>query len=48
MKLERSATTRERYTTTTNEALVALVIRLQWIEIAIDIHQDTTSRPETW
>jgi DNA-binding NarL/FixJ family response regulator len=34
------ANMRERYTTTTNEALVALAIRLQWIEIAIDIHQD--------
>ncbi len=31
---------RARYTTTSNEALVALAIRLQWIEIAIDIHQD--------
>ena len=36
---------RERYTTTTttNEALIALAIRLQWIEIAIDIHQDERS-----
>ena len=40
---------RERYTTTTNEALIALAIRLQWIEIAIDIHQDATSPPpQTW
>jgi DNA-binding NarL/FixJ family response regulator len=39
------ANMRERYTTTTNEALIALAIRLQWIEIAIDIHQDATSPP---
>ena len=40
---------RERYTAPTNEALVALAIRLQWIEIAIDIHQDATSPPpQTW
>jgi|CZKD01.1.fsa_nt_gi DNA-binding CsgD family transcriptional regulator len=37
------ANMRERYTTTTNEALIALAIRLQWIEIAIDIHQDEAS-----
>ena len=43
------ANMRERYTTTTNEALVALAIRLHWIEIAIDIHQDATSPPpQTW
>ena len=32
--------TRARYTTTSNEALIALAIRLQWIKIAIDIHED--------
>ena len=37
------ANMRERYTTTTNEALIALAIRLQWIEIAIEIHQDECS-----
>jgi DNA-binding CsgD family transcriptional regulator len=43
------ASMRERYTATTNEALIALAIRLQWIEIAIDIHQDATSPPpQTW
>jgi hypothetical protein len=31
---------RERYTAASNEALIALAIRFQWIEIAIDIHQD--------
>ncbi len=34
---------RERYTATTNEALIALAIPLQWIEIAIDIHPDATT-----
>jgi hypothetical protein len=28
---------RERYTTPTNEALIALATRLQWIAVAIDI-----------
>lgn len=41
------ANMRERYTTASNEALVALAIRLQWIEIAIEIHQDATSPPPT-
>src|SRR3954469_7620480 len=31
---------RDRYTAPTNEALIALAVRLQWIEIAVDIHQD--------
>lgn len=39
------ANMRERYTTRSNEALVALAIRLQWIDIAIDIHQDAISPP---
>jgi DNA-binding NarL/FixJ family response regulator len=40
---------RARYTTTSNEALIALAIRLQWIEIAIDIHPDATyPPPQTW
>ena len=29
---------RDRYATPTNEALIALAIRLQWIFVAIDIH----------
>ena len=40
------ANMRERYTARSNEALVALAIRLQWIEIAIDIHQDATPPPQ--
>lgn len=40
------ATMRDRYTASSNEALIALAIRLQWIEIAIDIHQDETSPPQ--
>ncbi len=28
---------RDRYTTPTNESLIALATRLQWIELAIDI-----------
>jgi hypothetical protein len=43
------ANRRERYTAASNEALIALAIRLQWIEIAIDIRQDETSPPpQTW
>jgi DNA-binding CsgD family transcriptional regulator len=43
------ANMRERYTAASNEALIALAIRLQWIAIAIDIHQDATSPPPpTW
>ena len=33
---------RDRYTAPTNEALIALAMRLQWIEIGIEIHQDET------
>jgi hypothetical protein len=29
---------RERYTTPTNEALIALATRLQWITVAIEVH----------
>jgi len=31
---------RDRYTTPTNEALIALAIRLQWIAVAIEVDQD--------
>ena len=35
----------DRYAAPSYEALVALAIRLQWIEIAIDIHEGATSSP---
>jgi DNA-binding CsgD family transcriptional regulator len=35
---------RDRYTAPTNEALIALALRLQWIEIAIEIDQGELSR----
>jgi len=35
---------RDRYTTPTNEALIALAIRLQWIAVAIEIQQDAPFR----
>lgn len=38
-------TMRDRYTTPTNEALIALAIRLQWIAVAIDIQQPTADSP---
>jgi hypothetical protein len=31
---------RDRYAAPTNEALIALAIRLQWVGLAVDIHQD--------
>ena len=31
---------RQGYTAPTNKALIALAVRLQWITVAIDIHQD--------
>jgi DNA-binding CsgD family transcriptional regulator len=34
---------RDRYTAPTNEALTALAIRLQWIAVAIDVHQPEAS-----
>jgi hypothetical protein len=34
---------RDRYTTPTNEALIALVIRLHRIAVAIDVHQHEAS-----
>jgi DNA-binding CsgD family transcriptional regulator len=36
---------RDRYTSPTNEALIALAIRLQWIAVAIEVHPDETSPP---
>jgi hypothetical protein len=34
---------RDRYTTPTNEALIDPAIRLQWIAVAIDVHQHEAS-----
>ena len=31
---------RDRYTAPTNEALIALATRLQWIDVAIDVPED--------
>jgi DNA-binding NarL/FixJ family response regulator len=38
----------ERHSAPTNEALTAAAVRLQWIEIDIDIHQGDSSPPHAW
>jgi DNA-binding NarL/FixJ family response regulator len=40
---------RARYTAPTNEALIAIAVRLQWIAVAVEIHQHAqTQHPDEW
>ncbi|HVP63669.1 MAG TPA: hypothetical protein VMT82_02165 [candidate division Zixibacteria bacterium] len=40
---------RARYTAPTNEALIAIAVRLQWIAVAVEIHQHAqTHHPDQW